>query len=215
MESLTHQTLSTDSYEIIVVDNNSTDATADIARKFGATVINEKRQGNTFALSKGLSYAQGKIIASTDADTVPDTNWLEIIKDTFKDEKVVGATGLIRVNSGNKILDYLSEKFYEYFLRLNFLIGKSYFSGFNFAVRKNALEKIGGVDERFTMSPDVDLGIRIRKEGNVVLVKNMLATTSLRRWQKKPVNTFWLYFESYIYSAWLRKPPRVTQKVVR
>lgn len=215
LTALTHQDFPKDDYYILVVDNNSTDKTVEIAKGFGAEVVKEERQGNTFALAKGLSSANAEIIASTDADTIPSSNWLSTINQAFSDETVAGITGAISSNSKNKVLNTLSEGFYKSFLTFSFLIGKPNFSGFNFAIRKSVLDKMGGVDEQFTMSPDVDLGLRAKKYGKVLFIKDMKVQTSIRRWEKNPVGTFWDYTMSYFWSAWLRKPPRVKQKAVR
>lgn len=215
LEALTNQTFPKSDYEILVVDNNSTDKTEEIAKSFGARVVVEKRQGNTFAVSTGYRLADGEVIASTDADTIVSKNWLEVINNAFEDKKVVGATGNIKTDTKNKLKKFLLEKSYESFLRINFLIGKPHFSGFNFAVRKQAFDEIGGIDETFIMSPDVDLGVRIVKKGKVIFVKDMIVNTSARRWEETPVDAFWTYFKGYIYSIWLRKPPPVKQKVIR
>lgn len=215
LTALTHQDFPHQDYQILVVDNNCIDKTVEIAKSFGADVVKEKRQGNTFALSKGLASANSEIIASTDSDTIPASNWLSTINRAFSDENVVGATGSIKSNFKNKFLNILSENSYKYFLLFNFLIGKPHFSGFNFAIRKSVLDKMGGVDERFTMSPDVDLGLRAAKYGKVLFVNDMKVTTSIRRWENNPFGTFWDYLMSYIWSAWLRRPPRVRQKIVR
>lgn len=215
LDAIVNQTLPKENYEIVVVDNNSTDKTAEVAKSFGARVVREERQGNTFALSAGLNAAQGEIMASTDSDTIVCKDWLEVIVDAFKDEKVVGATGTVTLKAGGALTSKLAELFYEYFLRLNFLIGKAHFSGFNFAVRKKVFDEIGGVNEKFTMSPDVDLGIRMSKKGKVVFLKKMNVLTSVRRWQESPWKTFITYFKGYIWSAWLRVPPPVKQNVVR
>ncbi|PUA34213.1 MAG: hypothetical protein B9J98_01075 [Candidatus Terraquivivens tikiterensis] len=55
-------------YEIVVVDNNSTDKTAEVATKHGARVVREVRQGYGNACIKGLREARGKIIVLTEAD---------------------------------------------------------------------------------------------------------------------------------------------------
>jgi glycosyltransferase involved in cell wall biosynthesis len=55
-------------FEIIVVDNNSTDKTAEIAKKLGAKVVREKKQGYGYALQRGLKKAQGDIIVTLDGD---------------------------------------------------------------------------------------------------------------------------------------------------
>lgn len=215
LDALSHQTFPKDRYEIIVVDNNSIDKTAEIAKRFGARVIKEAKQGNTFAVSTGYKNAEGEIIVSTDADTIVTKDWLEVIYNAFQDKNVAGITGGIKIRSGNKLMDFFAERFYEYFLKLNFLIGKAHFSGFNFAVRKSVYDEIGGVNEKFIMSPDVDLGLRVSKKGKVIFLNNMAVETSIRRWHDTPINAFWTYTKGYIWSVWLRKPPPVKQKIIR
>lgn len=215
LTALTNQTFPQKDYEIVVVDNNSTDKTVEIAKSFGARVVTEKRQGNTFAVSTGYKAADGEIIASTDSDTVVNKDWLEVIYNAFKDKNVVGAGGPIIVDSKHKILKSFAQKSYALFLRANFLIGKPHFSGFNFAVRKSVFDEIGGIDETFIMSPDVDLGIRMAKKGKVVYVKDMIVNNSIRRWEETPLDAAWTYLKGYVYSVWLRKPPPVKQKVIR
>jgi len=55
-------------FEIIVVDNNSTDKTAEIAKKLGVKVVKEKKQGYGYALQRGFKEAQGDIIVTLDGD---------------------------------------------------------------------------------------------------------------------------------------------------
>lgn len=202
-------------YEIIVVDNNSTDNTASIAQKYGARVIEESKQGNTFAVSTGMKAAKGEIIAMTDADSIVSVNWLSEIEKLFSDDSIVAATGTADILTKSKVFNITSEFFYELFLRFNSLLGKPHLTGFNLVVRKSALEKVGGIDEKFTMSPDVDLGLRISKTGRVVFSKKLKVVTSYRRWREKPFKTFKTYLAGYIYTVWLRKPPPVKQNVVR
>ena len=78
LESLQKQTVKP--FEIIVVDNNSTDTTAAIAKKMGVKVISEKNQGISFARNAGFNAAKGDIIARLDADTTALPNWIERIK---------------------------------------------------------------------------------------------------------------------------------------
>lgn len=215
LTAVTSQNFPKEEYEIVVVDNNSTDKTAEIAKSFGARVIKEEKQGNTYAISRGMNEARGEIIANTDADTVVAPDWLNRIKEIFNDPKVVAATGTANMDTGNRFFNWLSGDFYEGFLKFNFLLGKTHITGFNMVVRKSAFEKIGGINEKFTMSSDVDLGLRMGKVGKVVLSSKLKATTSVRRWESSPLSTLFAYFKSYIYVVWLRKPPPVKQNVVR
>lgn len=202
-------------YEIIVIDNNSTDKTADIAKRYGARVIKESKQGNTFAVSTGMKEATGEIIAMTDADSIVDRSWLSEIEKLFADSKIAAATGTADILTRSKFFNKISEFFYEIFLKFNALLGKPHLTGFNLIVRKSAYDAVGGIDERFTMSPDVDLGLRIKSQGKVVFSNKLKVITSFRRWQKKPFTTFRTYLAGYIYTVWLRKPPPVKQNVIR
>ncbi len=71
-------------FEIIVVDNNSTDATAAIARSRGVKVVHESRPGVCSARQCGTLAATGEIVVSTDADTVYDAGWLSRIDQVFR-----------------------------------------------------------------------------------------------------------------------------------
>jgi glycosyltransferase involved in cell wall biosynthesis len=66
-------------YEIIVVDNNSTDGTGEIAASYGVTVVKEMEPGVCQARQRGTAEARGEIVVSTDADTVQPIDWLSRI----------------------------------------------------------------------------------------------------------------------------------------
>ena len=71
------QTYPRDRYEVLVVDNGSTDSTADVARSYPcATVLSEPIPGSYCARNRGLRSARGEYIAFTDADCLPDGEWL-------------------------------------------------------------------------------------------------------------------------------------------
>src|ERR1035437_4741763 len=70
-------------YEVILIDNHSTDQTAKIARLHGATVVGEQHPGVCWARRAGTLVARGEIIVSTDADTTFDRGWLSRIDQTF------------------------------------------------------------------------------------------------------------------------------------
>ena len=97
--------------EVIVIDNNSTDQTAEIAKKFGAKVVFEKKQGTAHARDAGFKAAQGEIIARTDADTILPSDWLlTIIKNFEKNPAIIGITGSIRFYDLPSLLNFISRK---------------------------------------------------------------------------------------------------------
>src|SRR5690606_38991420 len=63
--------------EVVVVDNASTDESADVARRWGAVVVVEARVGIPAAAAAGYDAARGDIIARLDADSRPDERWIE------------------------------------------------------------------------------------------------------------------------------------------
>ena len=78
-------------YEVIVVDNASTDATATVAASAGATVVAEPQLGVCRARQTGVAAARGEIVVSTDADTTLPADWLARIDATFQAHDAAGA----------------------------------------------------------------------------------------------------------------------------
>ncbi|MBI3984466.1 MAG: glycosyltransferase family 2 protein [Candidatus Levybacteria bacterium] len=202
-------------YEVIVVDNNSIDKSAEIARSFGAKVINETTQGYVFALAKGMRESTGEVIAATDSDTIVASDWLSEIAKTFEDKGVVAATGMADMRNLGFLTKTVSFLAFYIFVKFNFLIGKPHLSGFNFAVRRDVLEKAGGINTKYLMSPDVEIGLRLKKYGKVVFNTKILAHTSSRRWKQGYLSTTIMYLKGYFWTVWFGKPPPVYQEPVR
>lgn len=97
IQSLIHQTLDASLYEIIVVDNASTDRTAEIAGEFSFvenfTYVYEPRLGLSYARNTGVDRASGRIVAFIDDDAIASTDWMEKILKAFSDIPCAGAVG--------------------------------------------------------------------------------------------------------------------------
>jgi glycosyltransferase involved in cell wall biosynthesis len=212
LESLQKQTYPPDKFEVIIADNNSKDMTAEIARSSGATVIQVKNQGHAYALAAGIQAAKGEIVAATDADTVVSRNWLNMIERAFRDQKVVAVTGAVFYDTSNELLrewmrrsSYYGYLFYQ---RLHFAIGKTLLAGNNLAVRRGAYNEISGIDTRYEIFSDQELGLRIKKVGKVKFDQNIGVATSARRWEKGTLDDYYKYVASYFQTTWIQKPPR-------
>ena len=83
LDSLTKQSLDRKLFEIIVVDNASTDNTPKIAKKYPVKLLYERRKSVVLARQKGVNFSRGHVIVSADADTVYPPNWLKRIHDSF------------------------------------------------------------------------------------------------------------------------------------
>ena len=202
LESLENQDFK--DLEIIVVDNNSTDKTVQIAKKFGAIVFSEENQGIAFARQKGFLNAKGKIIVSTDADTILPKNWLSKIFGEFKkNENLVAFGGSCHFYSG-PILVRLASKF----LLKSFLILDKFFSGgwnlmgCNMAIKKEVFFKIGGFNTNLKLNEESEISHRLRKVGKVILDPNFKVKTSSRRYRHGLVFGLIDYIPS-TFSRWI------------
>ena len=78
LQALATQTLSRDSFEVIVVDNGSTDDTSAVLEEFPwVHAAREERPGSYAARNRGLELARGDLLAFTDSDCIPEPDWLE------------------------------------------------------------------------------------------------------------------------------------------
>jgi len=154
-------------YEVIVVNDGSTDATAKIAHSYGFRVITTENQGLASARNTGLSVATGEIVAYIDDDAYPDPHWLRYLANTFMNAKHVGIGGpniapprdgpiaeCVAHSPGNPVHILLSDTEAEHI------------PGCNMAFRKAALEAIDGFDPQFRIAgDDVDICWRLQQKG--------------------------------------------------
>jgi GT2 family glycosyltransferase len=154
-------------YECIVVDDGSTDATAEIAREHGAQLIQTEKAGLSVARNLGLEASTGEIVAYIDDDTVPDREWLRYLACAFRESghAAIGGPNLslpdralvedsVGRSPGNPTHVLLTDEEAEHI------------PGCNMAFRKAALQEIGGFDARFRVAgDDVDICWRVQEQG--------------------------------------------------
>lgn len=196
-------------YEIIVVDNDSDDGTKKIAEKYDTKVIKEPEDGVSQARQTGFKAARYPIIASTDADTILPPNWLKTINRTFHDPDVVGTYGSCTFYDSSFYQNLLAKYGFSGFLRLNSLVGKPLFIGFNMAVTKEAFDNTRGFDSEIESAEDVDLSQRVKDEGRIVYNKNLTVKTSVRRLNSWGLTRFLIHHAiNYFNVVWLRRPEK-------
>jgi glycosyltransferase involved in cell wall biosynthesis len=168
-------------FEIIVVDNNSTDRTASIAAAAGATLVFEAERGVCQARQRGTEVARGEIIISTDADTTFAPGWLSDIERAFaRHPGVVAVAGPCRFSAA----PWWGNPYSTVLFGLVGVIKKTtgrvvYISATNIAFRKSAWS---GYDTRLTQGGDeLDLLRRLQAVGEVVFDPNNPTHTSSRR----------------------------------
>lgn len=188
LESLVSQNYPKDKYDIIVELSGSSDRTSEIAKSFGAKIVDTgKKEGVSTSRDNGARAASGEIVAQTDGDTVVPINWLATINQHFQNEEIVGITGPVEFANTNWFYKLLAKFGYTFYVGALFTFGKSIFTGMNFAISKEVFNKIGGFNKTLLSNEDVDLGFRASKAGKVIFARDLKVYTSARRIEKSPL----------------------------
>ena len=171
--------------EIIVVDNNSRDKTAELARSEGVTVLFEATPGVIPTRETGARAATGTILIQTDADTTFPTDWLSKIMKGFTSdkEKIVAVIGSFVFDGGPwwaKPFTFILFGITDFVYKLS---GKLvYMPGANTAFRKEVWH---GYNMNMDQGGDeIALLKELRKEGKVVFLRHNAVLTSARRLTK-------------------------------
>jgi glycosyltransferase involved in cell wall biosynthesis len=187
--ALTKQTIPRDAYEIIVVDGGSKDRTTEIAAKYADKVMQQVSHGVGGARNDGAMAAKGEIVATTDADCIPDEDWLETILGDFRDDKVVAITGYLDPMIP-KDMQLLEAGAYSCGFKIaNGLrwaaskVGYYHLCGANAAFRRDAFISINGYSD-IAYSDDVEIAKRLRPHGKMAMNKRIQVDYSIRRIQK-------------------------------
>ncbi|MBM7504551.1 glycosyltransferase family 2 protein [Agromyces aurantiacus] len=152
--------------EIVVVDNGSTDGSADVASAAGARVVAEPEPGIPAASARGFDEARGEVIARLDADCVPPADWIERIRDAFADDPALDAlTGPARFIDGPRALRPLLSTLYvgSYVVAVAPALGHVPLFGSNLAVRREAWAEVRERVHRrdALMHDDMDLSMHL------------------------------------------------------
>lgn len=192
------QTAPAEAFEVLVVDDGSTDDTAAVVEARGVRVIRlADNQGPGAARNAGLRAANAEIVVFIDDDCLPAPTWLQEILTAFSDPGVDGVGGRIApLGSPGLITSFITDnnpwvplpvsllrshnRFYRLLLYLRSVARTSRepgetelfaVAGGNMAFRREVLEKVGGFDSSLTVSEETDLCWRLhRRPGGACLL---------------------------------------------
>jgi GT2 family glycosyltransferase len=147
----------TQRWELVVVDNNSTDGTAEFLRSIPSTyknveckVIFEKRQGQGIARNTGWQVTRGAIVGFTDDDCYVSRDYISCLIDCFgEDPKLAVLGGRILLYDPEDLRITIMESEQKSILGPRTFVAAGTVQGANMAFRREVLEHIGGFDEKF------------------------------------------------------------------
>jgi glycosyltransferase involved in cell wall biosynthesis len=165
LESLLAQTYPTDAYDIIVVENGSTDDTTTIVQRYPVRLLHSPERGPASARNFGLARSDADIVAFTDADCIADPNWLSALVEPYADPRVGGVGGAILAydHDDRTLVEMFSE---EQSPLVNFVSGENEFLPHlytaNASYRRRLVDKIGGFNPNLVTAEDADLAWRLQ-----------------------------------------------------
>jgi glycosyltransferase involved in cell wall biosynthesis len=223
LHSLLAQTRRPD--EILVINNASTDETRAVAQQVPhVRVVDEPRKGLVVARETGRRMAMGELLVYLDADCRAPLRWLELIERHFtRDSELVAVSapyrfydwdwwGRLLIRAYDFTVAPLTQLLVKYVLR----IGTIFYGG-NFAVRADALIRIGGFDTSIEFhGEDTNLGRRLFAIGRVLLVHDCYLYTSARRYNAMGKGTvFRLYVRNFTSEVLHHRPKDTTHVDIR
>lgn len=169
--------------EVVVVDNASTDRTAEIARACGAEVVVEERRCIAAVRNRGARHSTGRILAFMDADSLLSQNVFNAIHETMVSGRYVGGSTDVRLERMSPGL-FVTMCLTVYAAR--WLLGVS--GGLIF-VERFTFEELGGFDERLYCAEDSAFLLALRRRAKrsgrgFVVLKDEITTTSARSFDR-------------------------------
>jgi glycosyltransferase involved in cell wall biosynthesis len=161
-------------YELIVVDDNSSDNTGRIAKDLGATVVKVNHRQISAARNSGARAANGNMFIFIDADTVISTEILHCTMTAINNKAIGGSAGIRfdgYVPLYGRVIQWLLYRLY----RIGKIVGGSYL----FCTRE-AFERVGGFDETVYGGEEMILGRSLKKLGGFILLKQTVLTSGRR-----------------------------------
>lgn len=203
--------------EIIVVDNNSTDKTAEfVSGKFlNVKIVLEKIPGTSAARNRGFLESRGGILIFLDADVrLPDEQWLVRLLKFFNDQSVVAVSTHYRyyeLSLFKKVLQQFGQFVFVYpwlFIMNDVLKITSSIVGGMTVVRRKTLELVGGFETGVKFFGDeASLVLRLYKYGKIVVSPKLWVYTSGRRFQKSGmIRTVFKYVLNYFWVMLFKRP---------
>ncbi len=158
-------------YEIIVVDDGSSDRTKNIVRQFRDAgrikLVEQQHGGPAKARNAGAREAKGDIILFTDSDCIPEKNWVTEMAKPFSNPSVAGVQGRYRTMQQSIVARFAQTEIEERYRRV-MKMGIDGIGTYSAAYRKGIFSEMGGFDENFPMASGEDFDLSFRMKDGLV-----------------------------------------------
>ncbi|MHB8132796.1 MAG: sugar transferase [Anaerolineaceae bacterium] len=156
-----------ENYEVVVVDDGSSDETAFIGEQFGVRVIRQANSGPAAARNCGAKAAQSELLLFTDSDCIPQSNWCLEMSKPFKDPEVMGVKGAYLCQEHNQVARFVQQEFEYKYMGMAKLPQIDFIDTYSAAYRKFIFLENNGFDENFPIPSveDQELSFRISRKG--------------------------------------------------
>lgn len=167
LQALLQQRDVEEDYELIVVDDGSTDSTGSVARGLGVRVLTQPHQGPGAARNYGAREARGSLLLFTDADCEPDPWWISRMVGAFARQDIVGAKGAYRSRQRSLIARFVQLEFEDKYDHLRKSEYTDFVDTYAAGYRRDEFLASGGFDAGFrrTSLEDQDLSFRLAAQG--------------------------------------------------
>jgi GT2 family glycosyltransferase len=171
LQRLRQQEYPRDAWELVVVDNGSTDGTWEVLREIRdpwIRVVQETKRGPSAARNCGVRHARAHIVVFIDSDCVPQRNWLSQMVSVFGDRSIWAAGGIVVSAPPESLTEAFTAK-QKLLNQEDFFKPMRYKPPFlltaNFAARRAVFGRVGGFDESLLVGEDADFCWRLLQAG--------------------------------------------------
>ncbi|MFA5778132.1 MAG: glycosyltransferase family A protein [Candidatus Paceibacterota bacterium] len=205
-------------YEIIVVDNNSTDHTKETVEKIpGVIIATELQKGTNYARQKGVELATGDLLAFIDADTKMPEGWVDtLISEFTNNPKIVCLSGPYIYYDFSKWQQFLSLVYWYLAFPVYLFVGYMAVGG-NFVIKKEVVKKMNGFDTSIQFyGDDTSIARDASRFGKVKFKLNFIMYSSARRLKSQGVTkTALIYVLNFFSQVLIKKSATKSSKDIR